>query len=144
MAVYAPVRADLRQILLSQPNVPAAIAWEGRPFTPTPGIRWIQERLDPIGSFPASLGNEGSTREWMVYTLFLNDPPTSVGLMEQEDFADALRYAYPVGRRIGSVNVNGRVTKSTRTVMTTTPEWRTVSIAITLWVLAATQYNPVP
>jgi len=142
MAVLTPVRADLRQILLSVPGVPTAIAWEGRAFKPVPGIRWLEEKLIPVGTMPASLGNDGFTREWYVYRITLNSPPASAGLSEDENLADAIRYAYPVGREVGGVTTNGRVTQQARGSLIVGADWRTISVTIMLWVMALTQYDP--
>jgi hypothetical protein len=142
MAIVSPVRADLRQILLTQPGIPGDIAWEGRKFTPTAGIRWLGEFLVPLRSEPASLGKEGYTREVMAYSITVNEPPNSVGLSQQEDLLDALRYAYPVGRHIGGVNVFGRVMSTSRTRIVTGADWRSGTVTAIFWVMAPTQLNP--
>ena len=108
MPVFSPVRADLRQRLLSVPGVPT-VAWEGRVFTPVPGLRWIAERLVPVMNRTATLGSNGYSRLWLMYDLLLYSPPASASLSEDEDLIDAIMYQYPIGREVGGVNVFGRV-----------------------------------
>jgi hypothetical protein len=143
MPAIAPVRADLRQILLTVTGIPTAIAWEGRQFIPSAGVRWLAERLTPVQSSPASLGNEGFTRDWMNYHITLNSPPLTVPLSDDENLIDAILYAYPTGREVGGVNVNGRTVRTMRSGFSTNAEWRTITASIGLWVLRSTQVNPV-
>ena len=134
MPVYSPVRADLRQILLTTPGVPT-VAWEGRAFTPVPGIRWIDEKLSPVANRTATMGYGGYSRLWLAYTLLLYSPPVSASMSEDEDLIDAIMFQYPVGREVGGVNVFGRVWGNSRSGTKTDASWRTTSLGINLWVM---------
>ena len=103
MAITSAIRADLRRILLSATGLPTGLQykWQGRKFTPTIGTPYLSERLDPVGSDFATLGETGSQQETAIYALDLY-MPESASITEGEDAADAIRQLFWPGRQVGS------------------------------------------
>lgn len=137
----AALRADLRNTLLTVPGLPAAIAWEGREFTPPAATRWAREMLYPLGTEQASLGPSGSVRDTLVYEIEIHDPPTSAGLSELETLVDTIMYAYPPGVTVGGATVFGRVTETSRTPIKEGPQWRRVAARVRFFVHRSTRVS---
>lgn len=130
MPVFAPLRSDLRRILLSTPGLPV-MAWEGRRFTPTIGVAWCGEKLIPVLTSTATLGTTGFQNETYIYALQIHQPAGAGGISELEDLADRLMYKYHVGLQVGGVNANGRVLKASRSQMIDGPDWMDLTVNIT-------------
>ena len=141
MAVGFPVRADLRATLLTVAGLPA-VAWEGRAFEPDPEVPYITERLHYLNDIPTTLGNYGHSQMDIAYMLTVHFPARSANLSELEALADALIYAYPLGRRVGSARVHGRVTRSRRGSVMTDAAWRSITVTISCFVHRSTHVEP--
>lgn len=116
MAIISAIRSDLRRILLATPNLVAGTEykWEGKGYSPVIGTPYIDERIDPVSSATATLGNYGDQQERAVYALDYYLPST-LSQSVREDAADAIRQQFWSGRQIGSaapVPMWGNVTSS--------------------------------
>jgi hypothetical protein len=132
-SVYAPLRADLRGILLTVPQLPA-VAWEGRKFTPDPTVSYAAESLTPIASTPATLGTSGQARDDIVYTVKLHYAEGTASVSDIEDMADAIMAAFWTGRRVGSPTIFGKVTGTVRSEILAMPGRLSIAVKVRLFV----------
>lgn len=94
--IHANLRAAFRQKLGTVSGLPAQIAWEGRPFTPTIGQAFMRESFRPIYSQPRAIGVGGTIQHRMTgnLTLFY---PAGKGTVEIEQAAGAILAAFAPG-----------------------------------------------
>lgn len=131
--VYAPLRADLRGILLAVPQLPP-VAWEGRKFVPDPTVAYIEEELVPVASTVATLGSSGNTRDDVVYNLKIHYPEATASVSDIETFADSIIAAFWSGRRVGSPTVYGNVTGTLRSKLMPTPGRISIAVRVRFFV----------
>lgn len=139
------VLSYLRETLLTVGSLPV-VAYEGREFTPTVGVRWLREQYLPVDAPVVSLGPSGFVREDFIYRLTLYSPlkasPSADGrLTTHNDLVDTIRAKFYPGSLIRDTDstIFGSVYRCVRNANQTEPDWISAAISVYAYYHRATR-----
>lgn len=125
-------RGALRTILLTVPGLPAARAWQGRPFEPDPTAAFVRETLRLPGRTKRGIGRAGLIHQPFVYFVDLYYPATNPFRAVEVVTEAALATFYP-GRRVLAVDVSGVVDQSGAEDVMSDARWHHAPVTIRGW-----------
>lgn len=129
--IHADMRAAFRAALRAVGDMPAQIAWEGRPFAPTVGQPFIRETLRPLTSTPRALGKGGTIAHLMTGNLVLFFP-AGKGTGAIDEAAGLILQAFAPGTSLAYGDAAGTVAQAERYALNHEADWVSCPITITI------------
>lgn len=135
--LHADIRAAFRAALLTVPNLPANVIWEGREGTTTTGQPFMRESVTPIFSDPRALGM-GGTIQHRILCRAQVFYPAGDGTVAVEAAAGEILAAFRPGSVLVYGGNAGTVFKAERAQILTEAAFISITVTITVTAYSAT------
>lgn len=130
-SVHADIRAAFRAALLTIPDLPTEVAWEGRRYTPPAGAPYMRETVTPASSDPRALGRGGTVQHRILCRVQLFYPAGS-GTVDIERAAGALLLAMRPGTSLVHEQTSGMVFKAERSQIMPGDDFVNLTVTVTV------------